>query len=253
VVIVAHPNDEVIGAGGLISRLRDVTVLHVTDGVSDNNHPAGPNFQREETARQLRKECGTALALANVNDERIVGFGVPWRQAPLHLTELTRRIAAFLKQTEPDIVLTHPYEGGHPDHDATAFATHAALHLLRRNGFTPPSVFEIALHPARDGKSRVLDFLPNDAAEITTLLLDKKTRELKRQMFECLADQPALQRENSFARERFRRPPRYNFEAPPNGGNVIYQELTRGLDSSKWSTLVSDAWSNLFPDESVSH
>ena len=31
-IIVAHPADEVFGAGCLISKLVDVTVLHVTDG-----------------------------------------------------------------------------------------------------------------------------------------------------------------------------------------------------------------------------
>lgn len=253
-VIVAHPNDEVIGAGGLISRLPDVTVLHVTDGVADNRDSSSlANSEREKTASQLRQECGTALALANVNNEHIVDFGVAWRQAPLQLAELTRRIAAFLKQKEPDIVLTHPYEGGHPDHDATAFATHAALRLLQRNGFKPPSIFEIALHPARDGNGRVLDFLPSSAAETTTLLLDKKARELKRRMFACFSTQPELQRENSLGRERFRRPPRYNFEAPPNEGNLIYEGFGSGLNGSEWRSLVSDAWSSLFPDEQIAH
>ena len=251
-VIVAHPDDEVIGAGGLISRLSDVTVLHVTDGVP-NGHAGVGHLDRSETVRARRRECREALAIANVAPEHIVEFGVTSHQTPLKLAEVARRVASFLQATAPDVVLTHPYEGGHPDHDATAFATHAAIQLLRRNGFRPPSLFEIALHPARDGKGRVLDFLPSDAAEVTTLLLDKKARDLKRQMFACFAAPPEVQRENTLGRERFRRPLRYNFAAPPNDGNLFYEKVADVAGNVKWQSLVTEAWASLFPDEQTAH
>jgi N-acetylglucosamine malate deacetylase 2 len=254
VVIVAHPDDDVVGAGGLISRLDDVTVLHITDGIpKKESAPGAGNLEASESARARRLESRSALALANVPLEQIVEFGLSTEQAPLELADLTRRIASFLRQGAPDIVLTNPYEGGDPDHDATAFATHAALRLLRQNGFKPPSVFEIALYPTPDGNKRVLDFLPSEAAEVTTLLLDKKARDLKRQMFACFTSQPNLQRENSFGRERFRRPPRYNFAAPPNGGKLIYERVAAGVDCLEWQTLVRDAWAELFPGERKSH
>lgn len=253
-VIVAHPDDEVIGAGGLISRLQHVTVLHITDGVPQSSDASqATDAQRAEDVEVLNRECRTALALANISPEHIVDFGLVAHQSPFQLENLTRRIASFLKHNAPDTVLTHPYEGGHPDHDATAFATHAALRLLHRKGFNPPSVFEIALHPARGGKGRVLDFLPSDAAEVTTLLLDKKARDLKREMFACFSTQPEIPRENSVGRERFRKPPRYNFSAPPNGGRLAYEGVDLNLNGKEWQVLVEDAWSNLFPDERKSH
>lgn len=252
-VIVAHPDDEVFGAGGLISRLPDVTVLHITDGTPRNGYYADAGYSdRSEYARALIQECRSALALANIPPERIVEFGFVGERVPHQLAQLTRRVAAFLQYTAPDIVLTHPYEGGHPDHDATAFATHAALRLLQRHGFKPPSVFEMALHPTRDGKSRVLDFLPHDAAEITTLLLDKKGRDLKRQMFACFKTSPQSVRENSF-RERFRRPPRYDFAVPPKAGTLNYEKFAKGIREDEWQTLVREVWSNLFPEEQKSH
>ncbi|HET6671009.1 MAG TPA: PIG-L family deacetylase [Pyrinomonadaceae bacterium] len=251
VVIVAHPDDDIVGAGGLISRLEDVTVLHVTDGVAKDDHTS--DVMDSESARARRLESRTALALANVPPEQIVEFGLSTEQAPFELAELTRRIAAFIKQNTPDVVLTNPYEGGDPDHDATAFATHAALRLLRENGFKAPSVFEIALYPTPDGNKRVLDFLPSEAAEITTLLLDKNARDLKQRMFACFTSQPNLHRENSFGRERFRRPPRYNFAAPPNGGKLNYKRAAAGVDWVEWQELVREAWSELFPDDQKSH
>lgn len=253
VVIVAHPDDDIVGAGGLISRLNDVTVLHITDGVSTNGQTPGAGSEESESALEVRRESRTALALANVPSHQIVEFGLSTEQAPLELADLARRIASFLRQISPDIVLTNPYEGGDPDHDATAFATHAALRLLKKNGFKTPAVFEIAFYPTAEGNKRVLDFLPSGPAEITTLLLDKKARDLKRQMFACFTTRPDLQRENSFGRERFRRPPRYNFAALPNGGKLNYERVAAGVDSDEWQTLVREAWSELFPEERQSH
>lgn len=251
-VIVAHPDDEVIGAGGLISRLKNVTVLHITDGVPGNGYIAEAGYaKRSEYAQARRQECQKALALAKVDPEHVIEFGLGSQQTPLKLADLTRRVASFLRHTSPDVVLTHPYEGGHPDHDATAFATHAALRLLRRNGFKTPSVFEIALHPSRDGKKRVLDFLASGASEITTLLLDEKARDLKQQMFACFTTQPDLQRE-TFSHERFRKPPRYDFAAPPKGGLQNYENFGT-VNDSDWQALVREAWSSLFPTEATPH
>ena len=252
-VIVAHPDDEVIGAGGLISRLQNVTVLHVTDGVPGNGHVAEAGFAlRSEYAKARRNECRSALALANVPEDRIIDLGIVEHQASHYLADLTRKVASFLQQTAPDVVLTHPFEGGHPDHDATAFATHAALRLLLRSGFQPPAIFEIALHPGSGGK-RVLDFLPSDATEVTTLMLDKKARDLKRRMFECFQTQAEVLQKNPLGPERFRRPPQYDFASPPNVAQSTYEEFRRGANADEWQTLVRQAWSDLFPEESTSH
>jgi LmbE family N-acetylglucosaminyl deacetylase len=253
-VIVAHPDDEVIGAGGLISRLKNVTVLHITDGVPGNGYVAEAGFaQRSEYAKARRTECRSALALANVAEDRIVDLGLVDQQASHYLAELTRKVAAFLQKISPDVVLTHPYEGSHPDHDATAFATHAALRLLQRNGVKPPTVFEIALHPGKDGTQRVLDFLPSDATETTTLILDKKVRDLKRRMFECFITQPDDLHEMALGPERFRRPPPYDFAAAPGAGEANYEKFNCGVTGEEWRLLVRKAWTDLFPEETTAH
>src|ERR1700716_3830906 len=67
-VIVAHPADEVVGAGCLISKLVDVTVLHVTDGAPRDMHDAeAAGFKdRGQYAQARRQECLAALEIANV-------------------------------------------------------------------------------------------------------------------------------------------------------------------------------------------
>src|SRR6185295_17957397 len=73
-VIVAHPADEIVGAGCLISKLVDVTVLHVTDGAPCEMADAeAAGFKdRSEYAEARKQECILALAIANVPEDRVV-------------------------------------------------------------------------------------------------------------------------------------------------------------------------------------
>ena len=249
-VIVAHPADEVVGAGCLISKLADVSVLHVTDGAPPDMHDAtAAGFkEREEYARARKQECLSALALANVAEDRVVDLEVPDRSAPKYLADLTKRITVFLQQSAADIVVTHPYEGAHPDHDATAFATHAALRLMKRNGVKPPVLFEMALHPSTDFKAKVPEFLPGAERETTTLLLDEKAQQLKQRMFACFLTQRESLEVSPIGPEKFRRPSMYDFSAPPQGGKLHYENFDWAPTSDEWQLLASKALADLFPN-----
>ena len=250
-VIVAHPDDEVIGAGVLISKLSDVSVVHLTDGSPLNRRVAQEaGFEhRSEYAEARRRECVSALAIANVPADRILELpGIDY-YAPFSLSNMAKRVTVFLQQFNPDIVITHPYEGGHPDHDSAAFATNAAVRLLERRGFTPPTVFEMALHPSPDGKERVLDFLPGAGRETTTLLLDASAYDLKRRMFACFATQRESLKTNPLGPEKFRRPPSYDFTVPPQSGILNYENFHGGITRDEWLILAREAWLDLFPED----
>lgn len=254
-VIVAHPDDEVIGAGGLISKLKDVNIVHLTDGAPHSKQVAQEAgfTHRADYAEARRIECISALAIVNIPEDRILEFGVVDHQAPHRLTDLTKRVTTFLQQSAPNIVLTQPYEGGHPDHDAAAFATHAAVRLLEKHGFKPPIIFEMALHPGKDGKQRVLDFLPSAGRETTTLVLDKESEKLKRRMFDCFATQRAALKENPLGPERFRRSPVYDFMQPPQGAELNYENFDWGITVDEWQSLARQAWIDLFPEDAQVH
>lgn len=254
-IIVAHPADEVIGAGGLISKLKDVTVIHLTDGAPRNERIAyEAGFEDiAEYGRARRRECISALALVNVPEDHIHELDIGDHQAPQFLTELSKRLSSLLQEFAPEVVLTHPYEGGHPDHDATAFATNAAVRLLRRHGIRAPMVFEMALHPGSDGEKRVLDFLPGSGRETTTLMLDQEAEDLKRRMYDCFATQREALRENPIGPERFRRPPPYDFTMPPQSGKLNYENFDREFTGQQWHLLARKAWVDLFPDETTGH
>jgi N-acetylglucosamine malate deacetylase 2 len=247
-VIVAHPADEIVGAGCLISRLDDVTVVHVTDGARDLSEAKAAGFDDVASYAEARKrECLEALAVAEVPHDRVVEFAVPDTAACECLPDLTKRIASFLQEAGTDIVVTHPYEGGHPDHDATAFATHAALRLMELNGLKPPTLFEMALHPGNDEISKLPEFLPGTEGETTTLVLDARATELKRQMFECLQSQRRSMQASPVGLERFRQPPQYDFSAPPQEGQLHYEKFDWAPRKSDWLSRSRKALKDLFP------
>jgi LmbE family N-acetylglucosaminyl deacetylase len=248
-VIVAHPADEVVGAGCLISKLVDVTILHVTDGAPCDMHDAkAAGFEKRSAyARARRQECLAALAIAHVPEDRVVDFAITDHCAAHCLADLTKQIAMFLQQSEADIVVTHPYEGGHPDHDATAFATHAALRLMKQNGFRPPVLFEMALRPSKDFKAKLAEFLPGSERETTTLLLDERARKLKQQMFACLETQRESLEVSPVGAEKFRQPSAYDFSAPPQEGKLHFENFDWAPRSDEWQSLACKALADLFP------
>lgn len=252
-VIVAHPADEVVGAGCLISKLLDVTVLHVTDGAPrDMQDAIAAGFNRySEYAEARKQECITALSIANVPEDRVVEFEIADHCASNYLTDLTKKITLFLQQSGADIVVTHPYEGGHPDHDATAFATHAALRLMRQNGFRPPVLFEMALHPGKDGKAKVPEFLPGSERETTTLLLDERAQQLKQRMFACFESQKESLDASPFGPEKFRQPLAYDFSLPPQSGKLHYENFDWAPRREEWQSLANLALADLFPQRAA--
>jgi LmbE family N-acetylglucosaminyl deacetylase len=252
-VIVAHPADEVVGAGCLISKLVDVTILHVTDGAPrDMQDAKAAGFkERSKYAKARREECLAALAIAKVPEDRVIEFAIPDHSAALCLTELTKKIATFLQQCEADVVVTHPYEGGHPDHDATAFATHAALRLMKQNGLKPPVLFEMALHPSEDFRAKVPEFLPGMEWETTTLLLDERAQKLKKKMFDCFQTQRGTLRVSPVGTERFRQGSAYDFSAPPQGGKLHYEKFDWAPSSEEWQSLARQALADLFPPKNT--
>ena len=71
-----------------------------------------------------------ALALVGVSPERVIFLGFDGRRASYNMRTIAFNLADLLASHRPDIVVTHPYEGGHPDHDATCFGVHMACKLL---------------------------------------------------------------------------------------------------------------------------
>ncbi len=113
-VVSPHPDDEVLGAGGLIhtwcARGFPVTLVSVTDGEG-----AYPEWRG--LAHVRRRELEDALRLLCDAPVTTVRLGLPDGRARDHAGTLFSTLSRLLSN-EPTLIA--PYEwDGHPDHDVT--------------------------------------------------------------------------------------------------------------------------------------
>jgi len=246
VIVAAHPDDDVIGAGALLPGLANPFVLYVTDGAPANMTDArrAGFAARMDYARARRREAEAALAIAGLGPERILSLDIVDQDASNHLAELSRRVADTFTHLLPDIVLTHPYEGGHPDHDSTAFAVHAAGALLQISGAKAPAIAEMASYHRGENGIAACVFLPSRVEEaVKHLSLDEQDR--KRRMRDCHASQAMTLAPFPMDVERFRAAPAYDFTAPPHAGMLLYEMYDWGMDGARWRTLARSALRSL--------
>jgi LmbE family N-acetylglucosaminyl deacetylase len=232
-IVVAHPDDETITLGGQMWRLRDVLLLHVTDGAPRDGEDAQrlgfTELQDYAAARQ--NELAAALVAGEANGVRTAALGVPDKEAFLDLTGLSRQILQWVRRERPAAVLTHPYEGGHPDHDATAFAAHAACRLAESH--ERPVLIEMPFYHARDGQMVVGMFLPGPTDELVVPLGDTALLR-KQRMVDCFRTQREMLCRFPLNPERFRIAPDYDFRQPPHAGALLYETFGWDITAADW-------------------
>jgi LmbE family N-acetylglucosaminyl deacetylase len=135
-VIVAHPDDEIIECDAHLARWIGATIVLVTDGApADGKDAQAAGFaSTADYARARRRELETALEIAGVRGDALIALDIPDQQVAWRLVETTHRLTEIVANRCLSVFFAHAYEGGHPDHDGTAIAVHAAARLLERHG-----------------------------------------------------------------------------------------------------------------------
>lgn len=242
-LVGAHPDDETVGAGSRLERLAHALFVCVTDGAPRSGEDAAQHgFTPQQYAQARRQELEAALGECGVPPERIVGLQCPDQEAALNLVPLARRLAALVLQEQPEVVLTHPYEGGHPDHDATAFIVHAAVALARAHGHEADIAEWTSYHRGPDG-ALTNEFLPAPEVDAHAVgwQLSPQEQERKQALIDLHATQRHTLRNLPTTSERFRPAPRYDFTRPPHEWKLHYENYPWGMTGSRFRALAEQA------------
>jgi LmbE family N-acetylglucosaminyl deacetylase len=248
-IVAAHPDDETIGAGAMFPRLGGaLTIVHVTDGAPRHRRQWGRQEYAtwDEYAGQRRHEVRCALRVAGLDASSVCRrMELMDSEVSLNLVPATRRLMEIIDELRPEVVITQPYEGGHTDHDATAFAVRAACTLLARDGGGAPAITEFTSYHNEGGEKVVSRFLPFDGAPVTEVALTADEKDMKRRMYDCFHTQHGVLRDMPVRVERFRPAPRYDFTQAPHPGRLRYERYPLGIRGKHWRKLAADAMEHL--------
>lgn len=243
--VVAHPDDAVLGAGARLGYFGSVAILHVTDGTPRTLDAAQKSaFGNRKLFRMIRHaELKAALELITAKS-RLHSLPIAEQEACYHIADIARWIVQLARRGQVEMLVTQPYEGGHPDHDACAVACRCAAGLLKSEGVSLP-VLELTGYHFDGARMRAGGFIPRIGVAAARVPLATEDRRRKLAMMECFQSQPATLELLPLRSERFRVAPQYDFSTAPHAGPVLYELIDTVMSGVRWRALARDAMREL--------
>lgn len=172
-LVVAHPDDEVLGAGATIYKMTKNS--HIVD-VAIMSAEARARANRPED-NQLSEDIDSSSKLLGINNIYYGSFpNIEMNTVP-HL-RLVQFIEEAIKESQPDVVITHHPTDTNNDHYQTSIACQAAIRLFqRRNDVKPISelwYMEVPSSTEWSVDSSSNRFQPNTFVEIGKEGIEKK-------------------------------------------------------------------------------
>jgi LmbE family N-acetylglucosaminyl deacetylase len=240
-VIVAHPDDETLGLGARLDKLRDCRLIHLSDGAPrDMRDATRAGFsERSAYAQARRQELNAALRVLGARPRSLRAYGCADQEVSAHLLSLTQQFSDDLGDVS--FVITHAYEYGHPDHDAAAFCVHAACALRRRRCLHVPQILEFAGYHLRHDEEVFGQFWSDPRQIEYTANLGRAESERKRRALACFRSQREFLTNFGLERERFRTAPAYDFAHRARPGSAFYDRLGFHVGATIWLEHVAAA------------
>lgn len=241
-LVFAHPDDESIGVGSQLRRWTHASLVCVTDGA-----PFNPDFATERGfnsrwtyAAARRAELERALELAGWNRSRWECWDYVDQELSHHFAELVDRLWYLLKKKRPRVLLTHAYEGGHPDHDSLAWICRAVIQILREHSDPVPVLGEVAFYHGAAMGWVSGEFLPSPEP-ISVRFLSTEEQTFKHALFSCYDTQREVLSGFDLSRESYRLAPPCDFTQPPHEGQLFYEQMNWGITGEQWREQAREA------------
>jgi N-acetylglucosamine malate deacetylase 2 len=237
VLLVAHPDDETIGASVLLATFPQIRVVYLTDGAPRDSKlwSADACGSRDEYAAMRRTEVQRALSHVSIPANQVDWLGGIDQEAILAASTLTAKFSEYLSLHGADAVITHAYEGGHPDHDAAALIARLAI----SQSSAETLLIEMTSYHARAGRCVTGEFLHSDPSSELVIELSEEQRLRKSQMLAAHSSQRAVLAGFGVDRERFRLAPAYDFSKPPHDGPLWYECMRWPMTGTRWRSLAA--------------
>jgi len=217
-MVVAHPDDEVIAFGALMQRMKKAVVVFATDGAPHDRRFWDGYDSREAYAEVRRQEARQALAIVGAEPvflaDQVSGV-IADQELFRRLPEAVNALSKLIAQVSPGCLLTLAYEGGHPDHDACCFLASRWRKQL--------PVWESPLyHRTADGSGAVQKFPQHTGEEIDFKVEGEPLRK-KIEMFHTYKSQKLVLDGFRPEIEQFRPVTDYDFARPPLPWKLNYE------------------------------
>ncbi len=236
-VVAAHPDDEVLALGGHFDVVHP-RFFHLTTG-------ACANAVRSAQQERLRaRELARAFLLGGIPAHHCFKGGVADQGAVDCLPRLFHGLVAAINRVRPDCLLTHPYEGGHPDHDVAALLSFL---VSRTNGGLPVIEFSSYHNGTPDSAQstwKTSAFL-EPVGPVVSVALSRSQQKRKARLLSSFRSQAEVLRRFSTTHELFRAAPRYRFDEPPHVGTLLYESFRWNICFQSWRERISRGEQNL--------
>ncbi|WP_210528766.1 PIG-L deacetylase family protein [Rubellimicrobium arenae] len=233
VLVVAHPDDETLALASRLDCLEDLSIIHLTDGAPrDLRDARQAGVDTVENYAELRRqELRTAMAALGSTAE-LRCYWHPDQEAILHGAAIVQNLVRDLWGA--GAVITHPYEHGHPDHDAAALCVALACRRFEAERRPVPDRFEFPSYHLRQGQARFGEFWPDASAPETAMPLSDDDRARRRAGLACFGSQQAFLSHMPEMGERLRPAPAYDFRAPAPSGQAWYDQFGWTMNLAAW-------------------
>jgi N-acetylglucosamine malate deacetylase 1 len=217
-LLVPHPDDEVVGCAVAIRRARArvtrIFALYLTTGVP-SPASAWPWRRADHSLRVARRRAEAREAAARLGIEPLAFADWPSRELKAHLAEARALVARHLAEVGADQIWAPAYEGGHQDHDVTNFL--ASLFRGRA------SLLEFAEYNAARGVRA--NRLPVETGAETVLWLTGAEAAWKADLLGLYRSERANLGHVRCIREVLRPLPLHDYGRAPHAGRLFYERF----------------------------